>query len=71
MAVNGYSTVRESEVAAINNKDDDNRVVFRLSPCCECRVDSFGYFPGVKFLLTDVSETSVISIIKGANEDCR
>jgi hypothetical protein len=33
-----------------------------------CRVDSFGYFPGVKFLLTDVSETSVVSIIKGAND---
>jgi hypothetical protein len=24
-------------------------VVFRLSPCCTCRLDSFGYFPGVKF----------------------
>jgi hypothetical protein len=34
-----------------------------------CRLDSFGYFPGVKFLLTDVSENSVVSIIKGANED--
>jgi hypothetical protein len=37
----------------------------------DIRVDSFGYFPGVKFLLTDVSETSVVSIIKGANEDRR
>jgi hypothetical protein len=43
-------------------------VVFRLSPCFTCRLDSFGYFPGVKFLLTDVSENSVVSIIKGANE---
>jgi len=25
MAVNGYSTVKESEAAAIDNKDDDNR----------------------------------------------
>jgi len=25
MAVNGYSTIKESEAAAIDNKDDDNR----------------------------------------------
>ena len=28
MAVNGYSTIKESEAAAIDNKDDDNGFFF-------------------------------------------
>jgi hypothetical protein len=28
MAINGYSTIKESEVAAIDNKDDDNCFFF-------------------------------------------
>ena len=33
MAVNGYSTVKESEAAAIDNKDDDN-LFFRRQGYC-------------------------------------
>jgi len=31
MAVNGYSTVKESEEVAIDNKDDDNLSLFHLA----------------------------------------
>jgi len=37
MAVNGYSTVNESEEAAIDNKDDDNRF-FRHQGYCSSQV---------------------------------
>jgi hypothetical protein len=40
-------------------------MTIEMQTVCMCRLDSFGYFPGVKFLLTDVSENSVVSIIKG------
>jgi len=33
MEVNGYSTVKESEAAAIDNKDDDNRFFRRQGYC--------------------------------------
>src|SRR5215510_13603527 len=35
---------------------------FELSPCSECRMLSFGRFPGVCSLNTNVSEHSVCSI---------
>jgi len=34
---------------------------FKLSPCSECCMLSFGLFPGVWILYTDVSEHSVCS----------
>jgi hypothetical protein len=37
MAVNGHSTVKESEAAAIDNKDDDNRF-FRRQGYCSSRI---------------------------------
>jgi len=37
MAVNGYSTVKESEAAAMDNKDDDNRF-FRCQAYCSSRI---------------------------------
>ena len=41
-------------------------VVFRLSPCSECSLCSFGNFPGVRRIKADVSELIVGSI---AQED--
>jgi len=38
MTVNGYSTVKESEAAAIDNKDDDNRSFFRRQGYCSSRI---------------------------------
>jgi hypothetical protein len=37
-------------------------LVLRLSPCCWCKVFSFGYNPGVWLKWVDVSEPSVSSI---------
>ena len=37
MAVNGFSTVKESEAAAIDNKDVDNRF-FRRQGYCSSRI---------------------------------
>ena len=37
MAVNGYSTVKESEAATIDNKDDDNRF-FLYQGYCSSRI---------------------------------
>jgi len=37
MAVNGHSTVKESEAAAIDNKDEDNRF-FRRQGYCSSRI---------------------------------
>jgi hypothetical protein len=37
---------------------------FKLSPCLIFSVLSFGCFPGVWFLLADVSELSICSIFK-------
>ena len=34
---------------------------FKLSPCSECCVFSFGWFPGVWFIYADVSEHSICS----------
>jgi len=39
---------------------------FKLSPCCECFILSFGWFPGVWILYADVSEHSVSSIFIGS-----
>jgi len=38
MAVNGYSTVKESEAAGIDNKDDDNSFFFRRQGYCSSRL---------------------------------
>jgi hypothetical protein len=38
---------------------------FKLSPCLESCVYSFGYFPGVWLLKADVSEHSICSIFMG------
>ena len=38
---------------------------FRLSPCFEYCMYSFGYFPGVQLWFADVSEPSISSIFKG------
>jgi hypothetical protein len=38
---------------------------FKLSPCFEYCMCSFGYFPGVRLWFADVSELSVSSIFKG------
>ena len=38
---------------------------FKLSPCSLCSMFSFGYFPGVWVLKTDVSEPSIGSIFIG------
>jgi hypothetical protein len=37
----------------------------KLSPCLKCNMFSFGCFPGVWMLITDVSEHSIGSIFKG------
>jgi hypothetical protein len=37
---------------------------FKLSPCFEYCIYSFGYFPGVRLWFADVSEPSVSSIFK-------
>ena len=41
---------------------------FKLSPCSECCLFSFGWFPGVWFIYADVSEYSICSIFKGRCE---
>ena len=38
---------------------------FKLSPCFESCMYSFGYFPGVRLWFADVSEHSISSIFKG------
>jgi len=38
MAANGYSIVKESEAAAIENKDDINGIFFRRQGYCSSRV---------------------------------
>ena len=38
---------------------------FKLSPCFESCIYSFGYFPGVRLWFADVSEPSISSIFKG------
>ena len=38
---------------------------FKFSPCSECCVLSYGWFPGVWILCTDVSEHSLCSIVIG------
>jgi hypothetical protein len=38
---------------------------FKLSPCFEYCMYSFGYFPGVRLWFADVAEASVSSIFKG------
>jgi len=38
---------------------------FKLSPCPECCIHSFGWFPGVWILYADVSEHSLCSIFIG------
>jgi len=38
---------------------------FKVSPCCECCILSFGWFPGLWILCADVSEHSVCSIFIG------
>ena len=43
-------------------------VVFRLSPCSECSLCSFGNFPGVRSIKADVSELNVGSIVLGDQE---
>ena len=45
-----------------------NMVVFRLSPCLECSLCSFGNFPGVWSIKVDVSELNVGSIVLGDQE---
>ena len=42
---------------------------FKLSPCSECCLFSFGWFPGVWFIYADVSEHSICSIFKSRCED--
>jgi hypothetical protein len=44
-------------------------VVFRLSPCSECILCSFGNFPGVRSIKRDVSELNVGSIVLGDQDD--
>ena len=41
---------------------------FKLSPCSECCLFSFGWFPGVWFIYADVSEHFICSIFKGRCE---
>ena len=43
-------------------------VVFRLSPCSECSLCSFGNLPGVRSIKVDVSELNVGSIVLGDQE---
>ena len=43
-------------------------VVFRISPCSECSLCSFGNFPGVRSIKADVSELKVGSIVLGDQE---
>ena len=43
-------------------------VVFRLSPCSECSLCSFGNFPGVRSIKADVSELNVGSVVLGDQE---
>jgi hypothetical protein len=38
---------------------------FKLSPCLEYSMSSFGWFPGVWFIIADVSEHSICSIFLG------
>jgi len=38
---------------------------FKFSPCSECCILSFGWFPGIRILCSDVSEHSVSSIFIG------
>jgi hypothetical protein len=38
---------------------------FKLPPCCECRILSFGWFTGIWILCADVSEHYVCSIFIG------
>ena len=42
---------------------------FKNSPCSECCLFSFGWFPGVCFIYADVSKHSICSIFKGRCED--
>ena len=42
-----------------------NILDFKLSPCFESSIYSFGYFPGVRLWFADVSEPSISSIFKG------
>jgi hypothetical protein len=42
---------------------------FKLSPCSVLTVSTFGCFPGVWFILIDVSEPSVRSIFKPLKMD--
>ena len=44
-------------------------VVFRLSPCSECSLCSFGNFPGVRSIKVNVSELNVGSIVLGDQDD--
>jgi len=46
-------------------KHVSNLVVFRLSPCLECSLCSFGNFPSVLSIKADVSELNVGSIVLG------
>ena len=42
-----------------------NILDFKLSPCFEYCMYSFGYFPGVRLWFANVSEPSIRSIFKG------
>jgi hypothetical protein len=40
MAVNGFSSIKESETEAVENKDHDNRFFFRCQGYCSSRICS-------------------------------
>ena len=53
------------EVVRFCNEQDSWTLDFKLSPCFESRMYSFGYFLGVRLQFADVSEPSISSIFKG------
>jgi hypothetical protein len=46
-------------------RENSSFLDFKLSPCSEYCICSFGYFPGVIFWFADVSEPTISSIFRG------
>ena len=64
----GFLDAKFSKVSYIFLPIEWSILDFKLSPCSECCLFSFGWFPAVWFIYTDVSEHSVCSIFKGRCE---
>ena len=60
--------LRRTYEASYSEKTHVIVVVFRLSPCLECSLCSFGNFPGVWSIKADVSELNVCSIVLGQDD---